>query len=1772
MELKRNFTNGVMNKDLDDRLLPDGSFRDALNMTVGTSSTEDQGTIRNIKGNTSVLNIETVLTSEGYTLPLPGTIKCIGSFSHTVNNDIYWFLTSSAYDMIVKYHENDNGSVVSDLLLIDIRPSGVINFSTEYLITGVNIIGDLLFWTDNLNPPRRININKKYRPSDVTNDTVSVIVKPPLNPPSITLVNTSGPENNIKDKFLRFAYRWKYENNEYSALSPFSEVAFSAGQFKVDFGSGENVGMQNQFNAVDLTFEVGGANVKEIQLIFKDTQSLNASVIDSIPKSTTTGSTYTYRFDNNKIYSVLDSKQITRLFDNVPLKAQAQEIIGNRLAFGNYVQFFDLKNGQGDDITPQYNVSVQKSPTSINSSKSWKTARDYEVGISYLDEYGRMTPVVTSTTNTMHIPSSNAGSKNELFVNVSSVAPAFAKYYRFFVKQNRGLYYNIIPTAVYADGLFVYFKLSDYDVSKAKQGDYIYIKSTYQGIYTGNNKFKVVEVASKDKDFLGKGGSQDAGVYLKLKVDNGQVLFGSTNTYNYKSIVKGYSGALLASARDPFTVYRSYVENPVSYSGALYAYSVKEYCNTIKDRRFYVEVLSPTTIRYRDFFGTSWSSSVVINSQTLVYNGVTYTGNYIEENGVKLCFIVFSSSANNVAGSSYRVNLRGSSKSIFGSDTKFVTSGQLDGGFAACPAGDGFGDYTITPGSRIRLKVDETKGNNNQPEQVFISSGTYENIEEWFFEDGIHNQFKQYDDNGVDKGSHTVFFRDCSFVGEGNDGIYVSRYGISPGKPNIRMFIKGWHVNSSTDTVRNQVTLDLWMFIPSGLTILETEGENIDSDIFYEMPGTYPVVNGRHSSTYSGDVPQTINAPGILKLRGFNAFSYSNGMESSVVNDDFSGPYISNPPRASSFTENYEQIRAESSICYSGTYAQNTNTNNLNEFNLSIANFKVLDRMYGPIRKLYSRDNDLVVFQEDKVSKVLYEKNLLYDAVGGGSVASIPEVLGTNIPYAGEYGMSYNPESFAKWGNDVFFTDSKRGAVLNLTSGGIVDISNAGMKTWFRDMFEQSPLTQKIGAFDPFSFQYVLSNNSSRALACEFNISKTSIILTGSAKTNELIFRIESNTNWTLELIDTGSGTNWATLSTTSGYGNKDIYISVSSNLGAINSRSLTIRATGCGSIKNIPLEQSSKETIRKVIVVVGDNQNDGAKQTIQQNGWTSDSGSVYYKDNTNILLDAAFYTTGLGVVGDGGIPDKSDTVSVYGLLDATNTQGSVIKPFNPTLGNKVYYADTNTEYTDADSLIAAATLLTPSLVSGKYKADFTYNANGSNLYLIWDYRNRVASNGSGSSPSSGVIDPENITILNGGLLGSYTLSYNSGTKPVRYQVLDSNGNIVIDTGYIGLNSSANYNALKALGINDADIKLQFPYNGSNNNGTGSKSISKVDYGDHLLKVYSPVSGGTWSFSLTSPSLASVSISSSGYTTAALACASSGTQTVYLSGSSLLDSVIYPDSLGEGIFQGGDLYYKSGTSAYQINNNGRVINSSSCICGESSPPVVDQVDLQFDLGTPVSFKISASNNPTSYSLSSNCHDFILTGGNTGAVFSGDRCSDGATITVSVSANETVSYGFEVGSVSKLIGDSLATFTDNGPCISCILPQGLTFDSSTGFIAGIPTEKGEFNVSVVATNCINSSPATPFKITINAGELAVSSINLDITNPHESDVLACGFLSSVFTVVYHNGLLTYPSIRDIIFTDSGSTTPLAGNNKWYLCDNGQTYKVDNDGYVVDMYVC
>ena len=176
-------------------------------------------------------------------------------------------------------------------------------------------------------------------------------------------------------------------------------------------------------------------------------------------------------------------------------------------------------------------------------------------------------------------------------------------------------------------------------------------------------------------------------------------------------------------------------------------------------------------------------------------------------------------------------------------------------------------------------------------------------------------------------------------------------------------------------------------------------------------------------------------------------------------------------------------------LIYSGIYNSRTGINNTNVFSVGEDITKSVDPANGSIQKLYAEDTNLVIFQEAKVSRALIDKDAIYSAEGGGTVTSSNLVIGAIQPYAGEFGISRNPESFATYGYRKYFTDKNRNSVLRLSMDGITEISNYGMTDYFRDQLGALDGTfgkgKAIGGYDIYTKQYVLSLQQSKQTVAE---------------------------------------------------------------------------------------------------------------------------------------------------------------------------------------------------------------------------------------------------------------------------------------------------------------------------------------------------------------------------------------------------------------------------------------------------------------------------------------------------------------------------------------------------------------------------------------------------------------------------------------------------------------------------------------------------------------
>ena len=513
------FVTGKMNKDRDDRLLQANEYRNAMNAQVSRSEGANVGALENVLGNSLISDFRTITGASN--------IVSIGYCSDEINNRVFIFLTDNTNPTPFYVNTQKSYIIVYNALteITTVLATGkFLNFSTAFPITGVNILEDLLYFTDNRNQPRVINVTlgpsvgtqpnptyytieeqisvAKYNPyqsiqlykeSSISNeyettmyDVVSLyypdgglgnlnvdaaagqsnlqILKEGFQGDIVTsmgggggtagvkvgrrnkttgvitdtglTVNASsdqttywqvilsgsitgslidkddeeivfsfnpyynpdynGDKDYLRDRFVRFAYRFKFINGEYSIMSPFTQPCFIpkqdgyfmyklnptaagvtiTGSPPLDIQDEEDTYrstvvefMENKVNKIILRIPLPYSSaqtqtilhVEEIDILFKESDSNIINIIETIEMSRvraqTAGSVYEYEYQSRKPYKVLPSSETTRTYDKVPVRALAQEIISNRVVYGNF------ENKHIPPSTIDYNVAVSQKST-----------------------------------------------------------------------------------------------------------------------------------------------------------------------------------------------------------------------------------------------------------------------------------------------------------------------------------------------------------------------------------------------------------------------------------------------------------------------------------------------------------------------------------------------------------------------------------------------------------------------------------------------------------------------------------------------------------------------------------------------------------------------------------------------------------------------------------------------------------------------------------------------------------------------------------------------------------------------------------------------------------------------------------------------------------------------------------------------------------------------------------------------------------------------------------------------------------------------------------------------------------------------------------------------------------------------------------------------------------------------------------------------------------------------------------------------------------------
>ena len=174
-------------------------------------------------------------------------------------------------------------------------------------------------------------------------------------------------------------------------------------------------------------------------------------------------------------------------------------------------------------------------------------------------------------------------------------------------------------------------------------------------------------------------------------------------------------------------------------------------------------------------------------------------------------------------------------------------------------------------------------------------------------------------------------------------------------------------------------------------------------------------------------------------------------IEESRIRGGYNNTSVDYGVRAYLEEENDQQERRGSSLIYSGIYNSRTGINDTNQFPIGEAITRSLNPINGSIQKIHAENTNLDILQESKSSYLLIDKDTIYTTEGGTQTQAAGKVLGQLVPYAGEYGISKDPGSFAIHGTRKYYVDKDRNTVCRLSRDGVTEINKYGMFDYFRD-------------------------------------------------------------------------------------------------------------------------------------------------------------------------------------------------------------------------------------------------------------------------------------------------------------------------------------------------------------------------------------------------------------------------------------------------------------------------------------------------------------------------------------------------------------------------------------------------------------------------------------------------------------------------------------------------------------------------------------------------
>jgi hypothetical protein len=1339
-------------------------------------------------------------------------------------------------------------------------------------------------------------------------ESLLVIKKPPSSAPTIVPFQTGSENNFLEDRFVCFGYRYQYADGEYSATSQFSPPAFTSSSFRFGLGSFLNEGMLNSTNAVRVEYNTGGPLVKSIEILFKELNDPTIKIIENLNKvdlGLGNNQSAVYTFENQKIFTVLPEYEILRLYDNVPLLAKAQTLMGNRMVYGNYVEGYNLIDRLDDAVQFNFSTELKIDEIGLTDLTTLRVDGGYDLG-GYVPiplakvnitldpadlikgasitisvqvqhySFAGQAPFPTETTVgtlisfTYVLPqtftnvyqlaqSSDFVSKIGTASNIKTVANSctgstFTDIFNCAIPNQLDAYFKKasgisavgepieifsspssndiglqFPAMQFVDNIntptqtfYEYYNLSFADASYTKASNnyslhsnrgyeigIVYMDEFNRASTALVSPFNTIHVPCENSAFKNS---------IRVTIPGGNVTPAQIAPYwatRYKFVIK--------ADKDTYnTIYTNiYFEDPDNNS----VYFLLEGENSKKIEE------GDRLIVKSDTHGPRKNCTF-----TTVLEKETKSANFLSipdplQPGVADAFISIpggvymklnpnnfvvnndeTAGGNIITGNLITEIAR--SRGVYGVAAAPVTVENPNGSGATANM-----DYTLPAGSRVIIEYTTRRdGRSNSLEQrsyeltlELTASQDYNNFKDFFDGDNVSalldtgTSCNGWPRNSCNQTSYLTSY----------DNTYESPATTGPPSGNIRsgnsqinaafgtiffrfyedtstgkkyLMATGAEAAGSGSRAKSFTTLRIEVVRAETSVIFETLPADALPDVWYENDLSFSIdKQGQHSGNVQDQIIDfqntgTITPQAAIIDTGFsNCIAFGNGVESYKIRDSINSKTLNFGNRVTSTSAQiYKEAHRFADLTYSGVFNDESNVNKLNEYNLGLLNFKPLEDLYGPIERLHARRTDILTLQEDKISYVLQGKDILTDAGGGGALTSVPTVLGQQIARDEEFGISNNPESFAVYGAEKFFTDAKRGAVLRLKGGDsgpemLSVISEVGMRGWFRDFFIDTIGNQKLGAYDPYMNEYVLASNGeniagfTNCLPC--GLTENVLVNPGqetiycvnvtqeigtvainyvipNAEEDALITEINTPSAGTgLQQIVTEQGLPIDTEETNTGVGYtiEAIYNNVSYTTGLVfisgtlfvnknivDATQITLRVTTSSLTPDtIQITTECPEentlTIYNIALTSG---NEAGQFIHNQYSWTDNtftsplhSTQITFSADTSSNPIVSQFDTVSGPIGAGIIPNEAALVNII-----SNKIGSDNFEFDSTT-NQFRFLRTDATYqnnsNDILTLFGLSSQATPIVTTGdKHSAQFAMpNNTGDKLYLIWDYR-----------------------------------------------------------------------------------------------------------------------------------------------------------------------------------------------------------------------------------------------------------------------------------------------------------------------------------------------------------------------------------------------------------------------------------------------------------------